>query len=249
MDLKEYSEDRVNTEQILSINPLKESRAIISLSMMPICADYPEDDTRPYAVAKPKLPDYYLSRNAKGCIVATASNIPILDFDYTDEWAKRFTVAEFEHYIIDQLENFTTNYRLYKTANGWRLILTDTLVKVKDFNFFEWESVGSDFLYNMLCQRFGNFRARLTPKPERVGVPNLYEVFDTKQFLRDYELAPPAFKEQFQQWLQDYEAAASNFATCRLVKFRNDDPAPEEVSKFIELHDTRTRAHQAYPLA
>ena len=73
------------------------------------------------------------------------------------------------------------------------------------------------------------WRARLTPKPYRVGVPGYPRPMDSESVT-----TPEA-----QEWLQRYESACQGKGVCRLV----DVVGRKLQSPIIELHDHMTAAH------
>lgn len=84
-----------------------------------------------------------------------------------------------------------------------------------------------------------SFRARLTPKPWRIG-----------------KAAPPGdsprederLRQAFEKWLQEYDRAAGSKATCQFVETIGSGTIHPEVAHIV-LHDERTRATSALPLA
>lgn len=191
-------------------------------------------------------PRYFIIRNFRGYEVANVPNIPIIDFDHDPAI---LTAQGFEELVRETVGALSCNWRLYKTAGGFRVILTDKLVYQKDFNFRPWIDGGADEVYAKLCFRDENFRARLTPKPERLGLSDLCDVIDTKQWLKELDNAPAEILAIFDEWHDKYSAACNKYATCRLVDFVQVDPVPAIVNEFLRYHDSATRAHLDLPLA
>ncbi|MBQ6102185.1 MAG: hypothetical protein IJL06_00770 [Kiritimatiellae bacterium] len=130
--------------------------------------------------------------------------------------------------------------RVYRTAAGFRvLVQADGLLPRFDCPpFRELErTLGADARYVCLCNAQGCWRARLTPKPERVGLKRPPR---ETRFPRAPE-AEPAFAA----WLDGYRKASEGFAVCEPVA---------TVGRFVEngvvrLHDERTRCGSGLPLA
>ena len=129
-----------------------------------------------------------------------------------------------------------TPARLYRTAKGFRLLLNishdaDSPETANIMRMFH-----CDRLYAELCSRQKCFRARLTPKPRRIGVTG------ASKFRFPYaEETVPAHK----LWVEQYEKKSADFAVCRLVK----SFGPEFRSPVIEYHDRMCNCSSPLPLA
>ena len=130
---------------------------------------------------------------------------------------------------------------MYKTAGGFRLLATD---RVYTPGSSESESlmrqVGADPAFIQLCRIQDSFRARLTPKPWRIG-----------------KAAPPGdfpredarLQRDFDKWVQEYDRAAGSKATCQFVETIGQSTIHSDVAHIVQLHDDRTRATTGLPLA
>lgn len=128
--------------------------------------------------------------------------------------------------------------RVYETFGGLRVLLHN-----RPFAPGEPEAerilkeLDSDPLYVRLCRGQACFRARLTPKPWRCGLPNppaRFPFVDVRA-----ETAQRA-------WERRYETEITAYATCRLVaEFGPRTPAPE-LGPQIDLHDHLTRARETH---
>lgn len=134
--------------------------------------------------------------------------------------------------------------RLYKTPAGIRILVmhrtfdpTDPVVAA----FFK--DLGTDPLFAKMCIRQRCFRARVSPKPWRIGIgahmrphPGVWPVHPDRLPVRN-------------RWIQEYEAKAKGYAACRFVEAlgsRTVVPAAEAVRA---LHDERSGAGSQRPLA
>jgi len=131
--------------------------------------------------------------------------------------------------------------RLYRTAAGFRLLATD---RVFTPGSSEAESamraVGADPSFVQLCKIQESFRARLTPKPWRVGQKTPPGDFPRKE-------GPE--QQAFDEWLQNYERAAASKATCQFVETIGGGWVDADVAPILALHDQQTRAESGLPLA
>lgn len=119
--------------------------------------------------------------------------------------------------------------RVYRTHNGWRIMLTGAGLAPDSARMHELcRRLHADPLYESLCARQQCWRARLSPKPYRVGVSSYPRPVDSEALQ-----SPEA-----QAWLQRYEAACNGKSVCRLV-----DSIGRHVSgPEVELHDSLTGA-------
>ena len=127
---------------------------------------------------------------------------------------------------------------VYRTAGGFRILVQADRLAPGSSRFAALaRALDADPLYVDLCRKQGCWRARLTPKPERVGVKRPPA---GTRFPR-----PPEAGAQFADWLASYSEAAAVFAVCRPVatvgRFRETD--------IVRLHDERTGCTSSLPLA
>jgi len=135
--------------------------------------------------------------------------------------------------------------RLYRTPAGLRLIATHARFApssdaVQDF----FEAVGVDPIYARMCLNQNCFRARLTAKPWRIGIPD---------HLRPrpgvWPIRPEAMGLR-EAWLSRYERAAEGFAACRHEETLGTGPDDASLADWVTLHDAESRALDgARPLA
>ncbi len=119
--------------------------------------------------------------------------------------------------------------RLYRTHRGWRVMLTGNGLAPDSPRMHDiCRALHADPLYENLCSRQQCWRARLTPKPYRVGVPGYPRPVDSESVN-----TPEA-----QDWLQRYESACRGKCVCRLVEI----VGRKVQSPIVELHDRMTAA-------
>ncbi|MCF7751482.1 hypothetical protein KQ945_12030 [Bacillus subtilis subsp. subtilis] len=135
--------------------------------------------------------------------------------------------------------------RAYRTPAGMRVLAMHATFSAHDpavQGLFT--ALQTDALYARMCRVQHCFRARLTPKPWRIGMRR--------------RIRPPvaawsaeqAFRPDRLQWIADYERKAQGHAACRFLRAFGDerrvDPKAEAVRA---LHDRIARAYEALPLA
>lgn len=143
--------------------------------------------------------------------------------------------------LRSRLEALPGRFRIYRTAAGWRVLATDRLYEPASAEAqAAMAKMGADPAYRQLCRVQESFRARLTPKPWRCGQSNPPSPFP-REDARD--------RARFERWLGRYGEACRDKATCRLVESVADEWITPQLAPVVDLHDARTRASEALPLA
>ncbi|HEV2690536.1 MAG TPA: hypothetical protein VGV35_18390 [Bryobacteraceae bacterium] len=131
--------------------------------------------------------------------------------------------------------------RIYKTAAGYRALIfnlrfdptsAQTEALLREF--------GSDALYIRLCKMQESFRARLTPKPWRLGM---------SQPPVSFPFEGPNEEARFYEWVGKYTAASQRYATCRFVAGFGAGPIDAGLQPLIAYHDQETKVGSTLPLA
>lgn len=208
-----------------------------------------------------------VSRNRYGSDVLNTDIVLIADMDFTasappaaHERTKRSLLsrlfdrslptlpsddAQREAAALETAAEFANNNKnlgthVYRTFAGLRVIVTGSgALPTSGRATMIMRDLNTDPLYVTLCATHQTYRARLTPKPWRVGHSSLRAVwpprgeFDTKLT---------------QRWLLAYERKSAGYATCRRIASYGTPPTPVE-RRVIDLHDQRTLADSGHPLA
>lgn len=134
--------------------------------------------------------------------------------------------------------------RLYRTPAGLRALAMHRRfdpVEPEVGEFFK--AVQADRIYVRMCLNQRCFRARLSPKPWRIGIashikprPGIWPVKPERRAERD-------------QWNAKYEAAAQAYAACAVVGDIGSGSVDGGVDAVRELHDRLCRAESDLPLA
>lgn len=131
--------------------------------------------------------------------------------------------------------------RVYRTAAGLRLLFTHQLYDPTGADVQDMlAGLGSDPLYARLCREQQCFRARLTPKPWRIGL--------TQTPPRYPQLAP---KDQaaLAAWLNRYQHHSQQYGVCRLLAELGRQDVEPTAAAIIALHDSKTCLDPNWPLA
>jgi hypothetical protein len=211
-------------------------------------ASYPPAGGDPWAI---------VTRNAQGCEVLNTARVAFFDLDFahlpgpglmarvrrlfggaappSDE---ERAVAHVERWLHDLPG---ARLRIYRTRAGLRLLLlSQTLDPRGPEARALLEKLGADPLYRRLCQVQGSFRARLTPKPRRIGM---------KRIPHEWPVADPSQQRDREQWLAGYAARAKDVAVCRLIAEVGSGPVDAEAARVRDVHDRAVLRFASTPLA
>ncbi len=105
------------------------------------------------------------------------------------------------------------------------------------------DAVGVDPVYARMCLNQQCFRARLTPKPWRIGIaahmkprPGVWPVAPERRPVRD-------------AWIANYEAASRGYAACRFLDAVGTGAVHIDIERVRRLHDDASKALQDLPIA
>lgn len=132
-------------------------------------------------------------------------------------------------------------WRVYRTRAGLRVLLDGAgLAPGSEHAMHLLEQLGSDRLYVQLTRTYDSYRARLSPKPWRIGLSAMPS--SARRVVDDALVDDPG-------WLAGYDRAASKFAVCRFVA-EGAARFGDEAQALVTLHDQLTGAHRTdLPLA
>src|SRR5262245_49336415 len=204
-----------------------------------------------------------VTRNAYGCLVLNTAGALFVDVDLSGtprgaergggwlaRWLGRGRPAsphdEPQASALATLEGWVRRnpgygFRVYRTRAGLRYLETSRLFDPSTSEVAGLlETLGCDPLYVRLCRSQQSFRARLTPKPWRCGVPSAPSRFPHET--PDHEAA-------FQQWLRRYDGACERYSVCEPLPTVGSDVVHADVAAVLRFHDEATRSASALPLA
>lgn len=192
-----------------------------------------------------------ITRNRYGAMVLNSEDHIFIDIDSPKlSFFERFfmrstpTGEEAKERIVKMVHTVATakypdlSFSIYETAKGIRLLLSSRSYKAsapetkklfRDFN--------ADRLYERLCRQQNCFRARLTPKPNRIKMSSCTKFNCPNTSEED--------RTKLNEWLAEYDSKAANYATCRLIG-KIGSPAKSAV---IDYHDNISKIQEKLPLA
>ena len=140
--------------------------------------------------------------------------------------------------IVDFLKTHPDwNLRLYRTPNGLRVLATHKAFQARDREVQEFFSqISADRMYVRMCNNQNCFRARLTAKPWRIGIPThmrprpgVWPIHPERAPLRN-------------AWISEYEVVQKRFSSCHFVEALGSGAIDREILEVIKLHDREARA-------
>lgn len=136
------------------------------------------------------------------------------------------------------------NLRVYRTPAGLRVLATHRRFS-PDEPAVEacFEALGTDPIYRVMCRNQHCFRARVGPKPWRIGIG---------EHLRPRPGVWPVSPDRVPQrnlWIERYESAAGSFAACSLIESTGSGIVDSSVLPVIEWHDELSKATSGLPIA
>ncbi|WP_242108446.1 hypothetical protein [Luteimonas aquatica] len=132
----------------------------------------------------------------------------------------------------------------YRTPAGWRVLVLHRLFDPREEAVRAcFDALGVDPVYARMCRRQHCFRARVTPKPWRIGMaahlrprPGVWPVRPEGLALR-------------QRWVRQYELASAGYAACSALGEAGSGRIDAKAEAVREWHDDLCRAKQSLPIA
>jgi hypothetical protein len=134
--------------------------------------------------------------------------------------------------------------RLYRTPAGFRVLVMHRTFDPAEPAVAEiFAALRTDPIYARMCANQHCFRARVSPKPWRIGIgehlrpsPGVWPVAEEKM--------PARLK-----WVADYEKKAAGYASCHFVAELGHGGIHEAAAAVQSLHDALSRAEGSLPMA
>lgn len=194
-----------------------------------------------------------VTRNRYGCTVLNTARTLFLDIDLPENTLKGRVFGLFrgkqdppDVQALAKLRAALTavsgaSFRIYRTAAGFRVLGTDRLYEPSDAATITFmQSAATDPAFVTLCKVQDCFRARLTPKPWRIGLGSPTMVHPARN-VED--------ERATQDWAMRYEQTCRDWATCKFVERCGREVVHPEVAPILKLHDAATRCESTLPLA
>jgi hypothetical protein len=134
--------------------------------------------------------------------------------------------------------------RLYRTPAGLRLMAMHRAFDPREPEVREaFDALGVDPVFARMCFNQRCFRARLTPKPWRIGLQRLRPPYASV-----WQPAHASLPAR-QAWIEAYTREAAAYAACRYVDTLGSGAEAPELVQQRDHHDAVCAADRALPLA
>lgn len=134
--------------------------------------------------------------------------------------------------------------RLYRTPAGLRLMAVHRPFDPRGEETKAcFDALGVDPVYARMCFNQHCFRARLTPKPWRIGLQRLRAPYSAA-WRPEHALLPAR-----QAWIEDYQRRSTGYAACRYLETLGGGAEDPALTAQREFHDLVCAADRELPLA
>lgn len=165
-------------------------------------------------------------------------------------WSQKIKAGETaEEQALNRIDTFLEKHidwhvRIYRTPAGLRLLAMHQTFGSDDPEVSSvFKEIEADKIYVQMCANQHCFRARVSPKPWRIGIES-----HLKPRPGVWPINPARLPDRV-RWVNEYEHKAEAYASCRFVAAKGSgriDPAVDDVR---QLHDDLCRANSELPLA
>ncbi len=181
-----------------------------------------------------------ITRNRYGALVLNTERVLFGDIDLPSE---NFVLrlcnrlgrrARDKHFFLETMRAFQGSHpefvlQVYETRAGLRFIVINREIRADSAEVeLLFKELPVDRLYTRLCRSQLCFRARLTPKPWRIGLPR-----PTARFPFSTELK----QRSFNFWLAEYVAKSRNACAARRLERIGEADMPDAVRQVVDIHD------------
>jgi hypothetical protein len=172
-------------------------------------------------------PDALITRNLYGALCLNTEDVVFVDVDDPED-------ANLERIRRAAAAHPGWGMRVYRTSAGFRVLGTHARMSPTGGEIGTiFDALGADPLYRKLCAAQESFRARLTPKPWRIGAGRIPARFP----YRDDDAAQRAAG-----WVSQYDQLSRGHAVCQLLETHGPGATDPVIQRVVELHDARTLA-------
>lgn len=134
--------------------------------------------------------------------------------------------------------------RVYRTPAGLRLLALHRLFDPREPEVAAcFDALGVDPVYARMCHNQNCFRARVSPKPWRMGLQRLRPPYSA--VWRPEHATLPARL----QWIDAYQRKALDYASCRYIETLGTGPVDADADVVRGLHDLLCQAERDLAIA
>lgn len=199
--------------------------------------------------------DIVISRNSYGALCLNTPDVLFADVDvqapgFFASLRRLFGRSAADPFAtaMDVIKTWSEHHpnwhlRVYRTPMGYRVVVMHATFDPRGDEALEFlQQIRSDPIYVRMCQNQNCFRARVSPKPWRIGIEHIRPrpgVWPIKPEKMPGRIA----------WVKDYEAAARDFASCRFEVDLGNQSVNRKCERVRKLHDDYCRSNSSLPLA
>lgn len=133
--------------------------------------------------------------------------------------------------------------RVYRTPKGYRvLVMHSTFDPTQEESSAFMNAIASDPIYMRLCRSQKCFRARISPKPWRIGVEHIRPrpgIWPIK----------PEHMDRRRRWVAEYERKSAEFAACEYVATLGRGRTATDCERVRDVHDRYCKPESNLPTA
>lgn len=134
--------------------------------------------------------------------------------------------------------------RIYRTPAGLRMLALHRLFDPREPAVQAcFDALGVDPIYARMCHNQHCFRARVSPKPWRMGMPRMRPPYSAA-WRPEHAHLPARLA-----WIDDYQREAQGYASCRYIETLGDGPVDSHADAVRELHDLLCQAERDLAIA
>lgn len=193
-------------------------------------------------------PDAMVTRNRYGAEVLNCARLVMIDVDHAPPpglWARLFGrgTRPAKELMLERIlrvaraeRDRSLGFRIYETHNGYRVLMTGRVMAPAEPDVKRlFDAMHCDPVYARLCRRQDCYRARLTPKPSRIGQRSIRLHFP---YANDMRAA-------LSEWHEEYAERSRNYTVCHLIEVIGNG----HVNDVVRYHDDRSCRGRDLPLA
>jgi len=134
--------------------------------------------------------------------------------------------------------------RVYRTPAGLRLLALHRLFDPREPAVAAcFDALGVDRMYARMCHNQNCFRARVSPKPWRMGLPRLRPPYSAA-WRPEHANLPARL-----QWIDAYQRKSQDYASCRYIETLGSAAVDGDADAVRELHDLLCQAERELAIA
>ncbi len=171
---------------------------------------------------------------------------PVFSYIYTKFIFKK---PDYETEHLESIKSIVAQHpewriRVYKTPNGYRILALHQLFDPQSDEAIKFnKEFNTDPLYRTLCINQNCFRARVSPKPWRIGISNRL-----KPRPGVWPIAAENMPRRL-EWVNHYENKAKDFASCKFLMELGEGKVNEKALSVQKIHDDYCHAMNDRPIA